>query len=38
MSTEFKAIEDVLSSFGSKLIEKARANLNKKEKRGPIKF
>lgn len=33
MSTEFKAIEDVLSSFGSKLIEKARANLNKKEKR-----
>ena len=33
MSTEFKVIEDVLSSFGSKLIEKARANLNKKEKR-----
>ena len=33
MSTEIKAREDVLSRFGSKLIEKARANLNKKEKR-----
>ena len=32
---EFKteALEEVLSSFGSKLIEKARANLNKKDKR-----
>tara|TARA_R100000458_G_C8278131_1_gene253989 strand:+ start:1289 stop:1891 length:603 start_codon:yes stop_codon:yes gene_type:complete len=33
MEFETKALEGVLSSFGSKLIEKARANLNKKDKR-----
>tara|TARA_R100000655_G_scaffold27296_1_gene55711 strand:+ start:1288 stop:1857 length:570 start_codon:yes stop_codon:yes gene_type:complete len=33
MEFETKALEEVLSSFGSKLIEKARANLNKKDKR-----
>ena len=33
MELETKALEEVLSSFGSRLIEKARANLNKKGKR-----
>ena len=33
MELKTKALEEVLSSFGSKLIEKARANLNKKDKR-----
>jgi len=33
MEFETKALEGVLSSFGSKLIQKARANLNKKDKR-----
>lgn len=33
MSIETKELEKVLSSFGSKLIQKARANLNKKDKR-----
>jgi|TARA_R100000081_G_scaffold82775_1_gene50588 hypothetical protein len=36
MSTDFKtiAIEKALTSFGSKLIEKARSNLNKEDKAG----
>ena len=34
MDIETTEIEAILSSFGSKLIEKARANLNKKGKRG----
>ena len=33
MELKTEALEEVLSSFGSKLIEKARANLNKKDKR-----
>jgi hypothetical protein len=33
MELETKQLEAILSSFGSKLIEKARANLNKKGKR-----
>ena len=33
MELETKAIEGVLTSFGSKLIEKARINLNKRNKR-----
>jgi len=33
MELKTEALEEVFSSFGSKLIEKARANLNKKDKR-----
>ena len=33
MELKTKALEEVLTSFGSRLIEKARANLNKKGKR-----
>ena len=33
MKLETKALEGVLTNFGSKLIQKARANLNKKDKR-----